>query len=104
VLPLSYAPSAYGSGMLTLGYTYINNAGQTKTGSLTIDYRATTNDSIGGTASPASLSVRTGSSTPVTVTFVTSDGNPASALSLTTALTSLPAGWTSTSVPSAVPR
>jgi hypothetical protein len=77
VLPLSYAPVAYGSGMLT------------------IDYRAVTNDSIGGTASPASLSVRTGSSTPVTVTFVTSDGNPASALSLTTALNSLPAGWTS---------
>lgn len=97
VLPLSYAPSAYGSGILTLGYTYTNNAGQAKTGSLTIDYRATTNDSIGGTASPASLSVRTGSSTPVTVTFVTSDGNPASALSLTTPLSSLPAGWTSTS-------
>jgi hypothetical protein len=96
VLPLSYAPSAYGSGMLTLGYTYINNAGLAKSGSLTIDYRATTNDSIGGTANPASLSVRTGSSTPVTVTFVTSDGNPASALSLTTALSSLPAGWTST--------
>jgi hypothetical protein len=97
VLPLSYAPSAYGSGMLTLGYTYINNAGQTKTGTLTIDYRAVTNDTIGGTASPTSLSVRTGSSTPVTVTFATSDGNPASALSLTTALSSLPAGWTSTS-------
>jgi hypothetical protein len=95
VLPLSYAPVAYGSGMLTLGYSYINNAGLTKTGTLTIDYRAVTNDSIGGTASPASLSVRTGSSTPVTVTFVTSDGNPASALSLTTALNSLPAGWTS---------
>ena len=95
VLPLSYAPVAYGSGMLTLGYSYINNAGLTKTGTLTIDYRAVTNDSIGGTASPASLSVRTGSSTPVTVTFVTSDGNPASALSLTTALGPLPAGWTS---------
>ena len=95
VLPLSYAPGAYGSGMLTLGYSYINNAGVTKTGTLTIDYRAVTNDSIVGTASPASLSVRTGSSTPVTVTFVTSDGHPASALSLTTALTSLPAGWTS---------
>lgn len=95
VLPLSYAPVAYGSGMLTLGYSYINNAGLTKSGTLTIDYRAVTNDSIGGTASPASLSVRTGSSTPVTVTFVTSDGHPASALSLTTALTALPAGWTS---------
>lgn len=95
VLPLSYAPVAYGSGMLTLGYSYINNAGLTKTGTLTIDYRAVTNDSIGGTASPASLSVRTGSSTPVTVTFATSDGNPASALSLTTALNSLPSGWTS---------
>jgi len=97
VLPLNYAPSVYGSGMLTLGYTYINNAGQTKTGTLTVDYRAVTNDTIGGTANPASLSVRTGSSTPVTVTFVTSDGNPASALSLTTALTSLPAGWSTTS-------
>jgi hypothetical protein len=37
---------------------------------------------------------------PVTVTFVTSDGNPASALSVTSGLSTLPAGWTATSATS----
>jgi hypothetical protein len=40
------------------------------------------------------LNVLTGSSTPITVTFVTDDGNPASALTVT-GLSPLPAGWTS---------
>ena len=43
------------------------------------------------------LAVAVGSLTPVTVTFTTDDGNLASALSLTSGLTSLPAGWSSTS-------
>jgi hypothetical protein len=97
-LTLTYNPPAAAAGTLTLAYSYKNNANQTKTGSLAIPYRATTNDTIAGTPSPgSSLAVLTGSSTPVTVTFATDDGNPASGLAITSGLSALPAGWTSTS-------
>jgi hypothetical protein len=95
-LPLSYAPGAAASGTMTLRYTYLNNAGQLKSGSLNIPYRATTDDSVLATPSPGSLAVVTGTSTLLTVTFATDDGNPASALSVTSGLAVLPAGWSST--------
>jgi hypothetical protein len=92
-LPLTYAPAAAGSGSLALGYSYKNNAGEAKTGTVNIAYRATTDDNIVATPSPNLLAVSAGSSTNVTVAFTTDDGNAASALSITTALNSLPAGW-----------
>jgi hypothetical protein len=95
-LPLSYVPGAAASGTMTLRYTYLNNAGQLKSGSLNIPYRATTDDSVLATPSPGSLAVVTGTSTLLTVTFATDDGNPASALSVTSGLAVLPAGWSST--------
>jgi hypothetical protein len=94
-LPLSYAPSAAANGTLTLRYTYQNNAGQAKSGSLNIPYRATTDDSVLATASPSSLAVVTGTSTALTVSFASDDGNPASAMSVTSGLAVLPAGWSS---------
>jgi hypothetical protein len=94
-LPLSYAPTAAASGTMTLRYTYLNNAGQSKSGSLNVPYRATTDDSVLGTPSPGSLAVVTGTSTMLMVTFVTDDANPASALSVTSGLAALPAGWSS---------
>jgi hypothetical protein len=94
-LPLIYAPSAAASGTMTLRYMYQDNAGQSKSGSLNIPYRATTDDSVLGTPSPDSLIVVTGTSTTLTVTFATDDGNPASALSVTSGLAVLPAGWSS---------
>jgi hypothetical protein len=94
-LPLTYAPTAAASGTLTLRYTYLDNAGESKSGSLNIPYRATTDDTILGTATPASLAVVTGTSTALTVSFATDDGNPASALSVTSGLSTLPAGWSS---------
>jgi hypothetical protein len=94
-LPLTYMPGAAASGTLTLGYRYQDNAGQPKTGSLNVSYRATTDDSVLGTPGPGSLAVLTGSSTALTVTFATDDGNPASALSVTSGLAALPAGWSS---------
>jgi hypothetical protein len=94
-LPLTYTPTAAASGTLTLRYTDLNNAGESKSGSLNIPYRATTDDTILGTATPASLAVVTGTSTALTVSFATDDGNPASALSVTSGLTGLPAGWSS---------
>jgi hypothetical protein len=95
-LTLNFNPLAAAAGTVTLNYSYKNNANQTKTGSLAIAYRALTNDTITGTPSPsASLAVLTGTTTPVAVTFTTDDGNPATNLTITSGLSALPAGWTS---------
>jgi hypothetical protein len=101
-LPLVYAPATAGSGTLILGYTYLNNAGQSKSGSVNIAYRATTNDNVVGTAVPAMPAVSiSGTGMPataaVTVAFSTDDGNPATGLAITSDLTALPAGWSSAS-------
>jgi 6-phosphogluconolactonase (cycloisomerase 2 family) len=96
VLLLTYAPSTAGSGTLNLGYSYDNDAGQAKTGAVAIAYRATTNDNVVATPSQPSLTVRTGSTNNLTITFTTDDGNPASLLAVTSGLAALPAGWTST--------
>jgi hypothetical protein len=93
-LPLSYAPSAVTSGVqtLTLGYSYINDAGLAKTGTTSISYRAMSNDSVLAAVNPSSpLNELTGSVTPLTVSFTTNDGNPATGLSVSGL--SLPAGW-----------
>jgi hypothetical protein len=96
-LNLNYGPAGAAAGTLTLNYAYINNAGESKTGTVNIPYRATTNDNVVGAPSPTgqiNAVVGTGSQA-VTVTFTTDDGNPASGLSVTSGLTALPAGWTS---------
>src|SRR5258708_25854534 len=92
-----YAPTAAVGGTLTLSYTYQNDAGVAKTGSLNIAYRATTNDNVVGTPSPNPVAVSTGTNTPVNVTFTTDDGNLASNLSVTSGLATLPSGWSSAS-------
>jgi hypothetical protein len=96
-LPLTYAPTAAGNGTLVLSYSYQNNANEMMIGSVNIDYRATTHNNIVGTPSPSALAVNLGSTTPVTFTFTTDDGNPATSLLLTSDLTSLPAGWSTAS-------
>ena len=95
-LPLTYAPTGYANSSLPLTYTYVNNAGKAKTGTLSIPYKATTNDTVVGTPSVSSINVTTGTSTAVTVTFATSDGNPANSLAITSGLSPLAAGWSST--------
>lgn len=94
-LTLNYDPAAAAAGALTLNYSYQNNAGELKTGSVNIAYRATTNDNVIATAAPSALAVSVSSSTSVNVVFTTDDGNPASNLSLGAALASLPPGWSS---------
>jgi hypothetical protein len=95
-LMLSYAPTGVDNGTLTLNYAYSNNADASKTGSVVIDYRTTTNDNVLAASNPTSLNVVTGStSNPVMVTFTTDDGNFASSLSAD--LTALPADWSSAS-------
>ena len=101
-LVLTYAPTLAGSGTLILSYAYLNNAGQSKSGSVNITYLATANDNVVGTAVPAMPAVSISGSgmpatAPVTVTFATDDGNPASGLAITSDLTALPAGWSSAS-------
>jgi hypothetical protein len=98
-LALTYAPTAVGSGVLILDYTYTDRAGTAQSGSLTIPYAATEHDNVAGTPNPTSLEVFTGSTTALSVTFDTDDGNPASALVLTTDLSTLPAGWSGPSSP-----
>ena len=70
---------------------------KSKTGSINIPYRATTNDNVVGTASQNPLLVMSGTSTVITVTFTTDDGNLASGLSITSGLGTLPTDWSSTS-------
>jgi hypothetical protein len=96
-LNLVYAPTVYGMGTLTLGYSYDDDSGTPKTGQLNIAYAATTNNNIVGTPTPNSLAVSTNTSTPVNIVFTTDDGNPASNLLVTSSLTALPSGWTSAS-------
>jgi hypothetical protein len=91
-LVLSYAPAGVDNGTLTVGYTYVNNAGDSKSGSVAIPYQTTTNDNVVGTGNPTSVAAVTGSSNSVAVTFTTDDGNFASGLSAD--LSVLPLGWT----------
>jgi hypothetical protein len=90
-LVLTYAPAGVDNGTVNLSYSYMNNAGDAKTGSVAIPYQTTTNDNVAGTASPLIVTAVTGSSNPVTVTFVTDDGNIAGGL--TADLSALPADW-----------
>jgi hypothetical protein len=94
-LSLTYSPSAATSGTLLLNYGYNANSGTAKTGSVMIPYTATTNDNLVVTQSPSgsiSAVVNSGS-VPVTLTFTTDDGNPATAIAVTSGLGTLPAGW-----------
>ena len=92
-LTLMYAPTAVDNGTLTLNFVYLNNAGESKSGSVAIPYRTTSNDNVVAAPSPLSLAVVTGSSNAVQVTFTTDDGNLASGLSAD--LTALAADWSS---------
>ena len=95
VLNLAYAPTAHGGGTLTVDYAYTNNAGTAKTGSVAVKYAATTQNSVVATPSSTSdIHVIAGSSTAYSVTFTTSDGETATNLSISSGLSSLPAGWT----------
>ena len=81
-LLLTYAPAGVDNGTLNLSYSYLNNAGEAKSGTVGIPYQTTTNDNVAGSANPATVGGEsTGSSNAVTVTFTTDDGNFASGLS-----------------------
>jgi 6-phosphogluconolactonase (cycloisomerase 2 family) len=97
-LTLTYAPTAVAVGSLTLNYAYADNSGTAKTGSVNIPYAGTEHDNVNAAVSPSgTISVSVVGTQAVNVTFTTDDGNAATALSITTDLTTLPAGWTSAS-------
>jgi hypothetical protein len=98
LLPLTFAPSAAGSGTLTLNYSYTDNAGAAKTGTVSLPYASTAHDNIVGTAAPSGQinAIIGGAPQSVGVTFTTDDHNLATALALTSDLSALPSGWSAT--------
>jgi hypothetical protein len=91
-LPLVFSPTAIGPGSLILNYSYRDNSGAGKTGSVTVSYVATVSNNIAATASASSITVRTAETQSVTITYATDDGNPATSLAVTN-LSALPLGW-----------
>jgi hypothetical protein len=97
-LALTFAPSAVETGTLSLQYSYTDNAGTAQTGSVSIPYAGTTHNNVVAAASPSgTVTVNLNATQAVSVTFTTDDGNPVTALSVTSNLTALPAGWSSAS-------
>ncbi len=94
-LSLMFSPAAAAAGTLQLNYGYHANSGTAKTGSVMVPYTATTHNNVIVTPSPSgpiSAVVNSGS-VPVSLTFTTDDGNPATAITITGGLSTLPAGW-----------
>ncbi len=94
-LSLTYSPTVADSGSLAIAYRYMNNAGRAKTGMVNIPYRATTNNNVAAAVNPTPVAVTTSTSSAVTVTFNTDDGNPGSNLQVTSNLSALPPGFSS---------
>jgi hypothetical protein len=92
-LTLTYAAPAPASGVLSLGYTYLDNARVPQSGSVDISYRGTVDDTVVGRADRSPLTVPVGSAATVAVAFTTDDGLPAGPLSFTTTPAALPPGW-----------
>ena len=91
-------PSLSASGSLQLNYSFKAHSGTTKTGSITILYVATTHNVLSATQDPSGTigAVVNSGSVPVTLTFTTNDGNPATAVTITSGLSTLSAsfpGW-----------
>jgi hypothetical protein len=98
VLNLTYMPNAVGSGTLSLTYNFINAGGASMSGTVAIPYSATSHDDVAATVAPTgqiTAAVNSGSQA-VTVTFDTNDTQAATSLTLTSSLSSLPTGWSST--------
>jgi hypothetical protein len=59
VLNLTFTPTGDTNGTLSLAYSYRDDAGSAKTGSVSIPYAATTHNNVAGTASPSRRSAST---------------------------------------------
>jgi len=101
VLTLTYAPLAVETGTLNLDCVYVDNAGLPRTPGpcMTLAYAATASNNVLASLSPnGEVDAAIGGQQPVTVNFMTDDGNAATALTLSTNLSALPAGWSSTAL------
>jgi hypothetical protein len=96
-LSLTFKPVGASTGTLSLRYTYTDNNGVTQTGSVDVPYSSSNvSDNIVVTTSPSGqVAAIIGGSQSVAVTFNTDDGNAASAFTVSSDLTALPAGWSS---------
>jgi hypothetical protein len=85
-----YTPTAPGSGILTVDYTFDDDSGTSKSSSFNVPFAATANDNV---IYPAVSPITAVIGTPqvVTVIFNTDDGFQAT--NLTMDLSTLPAGW-----------
>lgn len=94
-LVLEYEPLVYGDGTLALAYSYTDNAGSTKNGTLDIPYVARVHNSVVATPSQAMpFNVAIGQSEALTLTFTTDDGHPMRWVEVVTDLANdLPADW-----------
>ncbi|MDP9010932.1 MAG: hypothetical protein M3N91_19880 [Pseudomonadota bacterium] len=98
VLTLTYAPVAIETGTLTLDCVYVDNAGLPRTPGpcMTLTYASTaSNNVVASLTLSGEVDAAVGGKQPVTVSFDTDDGNAATALTLSTNLGALPAGWSS---------
>jgi hypothetical protein len=95
-LPLTYAPTVVAGGNLLLTYDYMDNAGTAKTGSVTIGYASTAQNTVAAQANPVTVTAELGETRSISVAFV-ADDDVVTDLSVTSDLLSLPAGWTSNS-------
>jgi hypothetical protein len=98
---LSFAPTSAGVGTLTLNYVFIDNANMPRApgGSLAIPYVATLDNNVVAVVSAGGqvTALAGAGSQSLTIAFVTDDGNAAANLLVTSDLSSLPGGWTSSS-------
>ena len=96
-LPLAFAPTAMGSGTLTLNYNYVDGSGAARSGALNIPYATAGNGTVAASVSPTGQvnAAITGGAQSVAVTFTTAAGKSAAGLSVLTDLSKLPPGWSS---------
>jgi len=94
---LQFAPTAAGGGTLTLPYTYQDDSGAARSGTVNIPYLASGSGSVAAMPTPAGEVAATvgGAGQQVAVSFTTNDGSTATRLQVSTDLTRLPPGWTS---------
>ena len=99
VLNLTFTPAAATTGMIAIWYRYTNAAGVSRSNTISVPYSSTTANNVVATAAPTGTvqAIVGGGARAVNFTFTTDDGNPASALNVTTNLASLPTGWSSQS-------
>ena len=95
-LSLTYAPPTTGSGTLQFNYQYVNGAGATQTGAVSIPFSATADNNVVATVAPSGQinALAAGGAVDVAITFTTDDANQASNLAISAGLSSLPTGWT----------